>query len=68
MTVWVRDGENLRLYSVLKGCIATVSRCGNLWRANVWGPRGSSSHCYDWSGDAKYWAENYWKTEVWRRE
>jgi hypothetical protein len=64
MTVWTHKRETFRLYSLIAGKVAEVTRCGNMWRATVWHGKGSSSLTADYSREAKEWAEYRWKQSV----
>ena len=67
MMAWTHRRATFKLYSLLAGKVAQVTRCGNRWRATVWTAKGSSSLTADYSREAKEWAEYYWKMSVWRK-
>ena len=64
MMAWTHKRETFRLYSLIAGKVAEVTRCGNMWRATVWTAKGSSSVVWEYSREAKEWAELFWKQSV----
>lgn len=61
---WTFRRETFKLYSLIAGKVAQVTRCGNRWRATVWTAKGSSSITADYSMEAKTWAEYHWKKSL----